>query len=376
MLTTYSNADRWAEALAQFEAAALSAKYSPETVRQRAKHVRRFAAALDLDPWTVQYEDIARWLLTVPEGHTRNAHLVSIRGFYRWAHSAGRVFDDPSRSPEYVTRRKPVPDQWAPLLDEFRSHMRAAGRQESTVRARLSQLARFARDHAACDPLEVTFDDIVQWLGAKRWAPEMRRAHRAVLRTFYTWAHESGRAGINPAARLPVVKRGMHMPRPVIDDDYALALAKADDRERLALRLAAELGLRSAECAVVHSRDIIERGEHRSLVVHGKGNKQRLLPLTDDMHGALRARGDGYLFPGQVDGHISPNYLSKRISALLPAGVTMHALRHRFATRAYQVDRDVFAVQQLLGHASPTTTQQYVQIADYDLRRLVQAVAS
>lgn len=376
MLTTYSNADRWAEALAQFEAAALSAKHSPATVKQRVKHMRRFATLLDLNPWNVTYEDIARWLLTVPEGHTREAHRVSVRAFYRWARSAGRVFDDPSTPPEYVTKRKPVPEKWAPVLDDFRTHLRAAGRQESTVRARLSQLSRFARDHAARDPFEVTFDDIVQWLGSKRWAPEMRRAHRGILRVFYTWALESGRTSVNPAAKLPVVKRGMHMPRPVIDDDYRLALAKADDRERMALRLAAELGLRSAECAVVHSRDILERGEHRSLLVHGKGNKQRLLPLTDDMHGALRARGDGYIFPGQVDGHISPNYLSKLISGLLPAGVTMHALRHRFATRAYQVDRDVFAVQQLLGHASPTTTQQYVQVADFDLRRLVQAVAS
>lgn len=376
MDTTYSNADRWAEALTQFEAAALSAKYSPETVHQRIKHMRRFAALLDLNPWTVTYEDIARWLLTVPEGHTREAHRVSVRGFYRWARMAGRVFDDPSRPSEFVSRRKPVPATWAPVLDEFRTYLRSMGRQESTVTARLSQLARFARDHSSRDPFEVTFDDIVQWLGTKRWAPEMRRAHRGILRVFYAWAHESGRTAVNPAAKLPVVKRGIHLARPVIDDDYRLALAKADDRERMALRLAAELGLRSAECAQVHSRDILERGEHRSLLVHGKGNKQRLLPLTDDMHGALRARGDGYIFPGQVDGHISPNYLSKLISGLLPAGVTMHALRHRFATRAYQVDRDVFAVQQLLGHASPTTTQQYVQVADFDLRRLVQAVAS
>lgn len=375
MHTTYSNPERWADALQQFEGAALSAKYSPTTVAQRVKHMRRFAAAFDLDPWAVTYADIDRWLMTIPEGHTREAHRVSVRGFYRWARMAGRVFDDPSRPSEYVTRQKPVPANWAPVLQEFRTYMRSMGRQESTVSVRLSQLSRFARDHSSRDPFEVTFDDIVQWLGTKRWAPEMRRAHRGILRVFYNWAHESGRAAANPAAKLPIVKRGIHMARPVIDDDYRLALAKADPRQRMALRLSAELGLRSAEVAVAHSRDIIERGDHRSLLVHGKGGKERLLPLTDDLHGALRARGDGYIFPGQVDGHISPNYMSKIISALLPAGVTMHALRHRFATRAYQVDRDVFAVQQLLGHASPTTTQQYVQVADFDLRRLVQAVA-
>jgi site-specific recombinase XerD len=52
----------------------------------------------------------------------------------------------------------------------------------------------------------------------------------------------------------------------------------------------------------------------------------------------------------------------------------MHALRHRFATKAYNIDRDVFTVQQLLGHASPETTQRYVQVSDINMRRLVEAV--
>lgn len=376
MDTTYTNTQRWVDALAQYEAAALEAKYTAVTVHQRVKHMRRFALALDRNPWIVTYEDIARWLQTIPQGHTRNAHRVSIRGFYRWAHAAGRVFEDPSLPPVFVTKRKPDPEKWAVALTDFRTYLRSIGRAESTVRVRLSQLSRFARDHASRDPFdEITFDDIVQWLGTKRWSAEMRRAHRGILRVFYTWAVESGRIESSPAAKLPVVKRGYHVARPVIDDDYRLALAKADDRERLALRLAAELGLRAAEVAHVHSRDIVERGEHRSLIVHGKGNKQRVLPLTESMHGALRSRPAGFIFPGQIDGHISPAYMTKLISRLLPAGVTMHQLRHRFATRAYAVDRDVFAVQQLLGHASPNTTQQYVQVADYDLRRLVQAVA-
>ncbi|MBU1249750.1 MAG: tyrosine-type recombinase/integrase [Actinobacteria bacterium] len=316
------------------------------------------------------------WLRTLPQGHTANAHRVSVRGFYRWAAAAGRVFEDPSLPQTFVTRRKPVPSSWQATLDEFRTYLRSIGRNETTVRTRLSQLSRFARDHSAVGPWDITFDDIVQWLGAKRWAPEMRRAHRGVLRVFYGWAHESGRTTHNPAAKLPVVKRGIHFARPVIDHDYQLALVKADDREHLALRLAAELGLRAGECALVHSRDIIVRDGQPSLLVHGKGDKPRVVPLTDSMHGALRARPEGYLFPGQVNGHISPNYMSKLISRILPPGVTMHALRHRFATRAYAVDRDVFAVQQLLGHASPQTTQQYVQVADLELRRLVNAVGA
>ncbi|WP_292702628.1 tyrosine-type recombinase/integrase, partial [Microbacterium sp. 69-10] len=63
------------------------------------------------------------------------------------------------------------------------------------------------------------------------------------------------------------------------------------------------------------------------------------------------------------------------VSRLLPPGVTMHALRHAFATRTYNVNRDVFAVQQLLGHSSAATTQRYVQVSDDSLRALVEAGA-
>lgn len=98
--------------------------------------------------------------------------------------------------------------------------------------------------------------------------------------------------------------------------------------------------------------------------------------MPDALARTLRARDAGYVFPGQVDGHISPGYLSRLISRLLPPGVTMHGLRHRFATRAYAIDRDTFAVQQLLGHASPVTTQRYAQVPDSARRRIVGQIAS
>lgn len=91
---------------------------------------------------------------------------------------------------------------------------------------------------------------------------------------------------------------------------------------------------------------------------------------------ALRARGSGFVLPGQVRGHISPNYLSKRVNAALPDGVTLHQLRHRFATVAYEQTKDTFAVQKLLKHASPSTTQGYVAVSDYSLAAAVDAVAS
>lgn len=130
-----------------------------------------------------------------------------------------------------------------------------------------------------------------------------------------------------------------------------------------------------AEVARVHSRDLVDDLDGASLVVTGKGGKQRVVPLTATLAAELRARPRGYAFPGSDDGHLSPRWVGKIVAELLPGTATMHQLRHRFATRAYAVDRDVLTVQQLLGHASPATTQRYVVVPPEAGRRTVLAAA-
>jgi site-specific recombinase XerD len=81
------------------------------------------------------------------------------------------------------------------------------------------------------------------------------------------------------------------------------------------------------------------------------------------------------VFPGQVNGHLTSGYVSKLVSDALPPGWTAHTLRHRFASVAYSADRDIRAVQELLGHASVATTQIYTAIPKDALRRAVNAAA-
>jgi integrase len=121
-------------------------------------------------------------------------------------------------------------------------------------------------------------------------------------------------------------------------------------------------------------RDLIETPEGMALIVHGKGNKTRIVPLPAAIAGELQ-RFNGFVFPGKEDGHISAAWLGKLISREMPAGVSMHSLRHRFTTRAYRATRDLVAVQRILGHASPETTLVYLQLADDTLRRVVEAAA-
>lgn len=238
-------------------------------------------------------------------------------------------------------------------------------------------MRRVARAFPLVDPFTVTFRDLVGWLAScDTWNAETRRSARSALRSFYRWAFEAGHVPVDPTVKLPAPPSKAPMPRPASETAVKFAVLAATPRERLMVRLAAELGMRRAEVAQVHSRDLLEHDEGWSLIVHGKGARTRVLPLHDELAGELRSLTPGWAFPGQVGGHIGAETVGKLVQALLPPGVTMHALRHRFATRAYELTRDVFVVQQLLGHARPETTRRYVEVADDRLRAAVVGLAA
>lgn len=264
---------------------------------------------------------------------------------------------------------------WADEISSYLGALRAGGSPETTINTRRQHLQHMAR-RINREPFEITTEQLVEWAGAQKWAPATRRSRRTTLQSFYRWAKASGRTKRNPAKRLPKVRATQAKARPCPDRVYAAALLEGDSREKIMLRLAGDHGLRRAEVAGVHTRDLVEDLLGWSLLVHGKGRRQRLIPLTPRVALDIRALPDGWVFPGDDGGHLSPRWIGKLITNLLEGSWTMHTLRHRFATRAYRVDRDVFTVQQLLGHASPATTQGYVELADDSLRATVLAAAS
>lgn len=269
-------------------------------------------------------------------------------------------------------------DAWVEAIERWALALRAAGRSAGTVSLRRHQVGRLARDLAPLGPWEVTGPDLVDWMGGQEWANETRRSHRSAARQFYEWAHARGHVEQDPALMLEPVKPGPPRPRPTPETVLRDALAIADERVRLALRLGSEAGLRRGEIVQVHRRDLLEDLGGWSLIVHGKGGRERIVPLTASLARAVRvacmATG-GFAFPGQIDGHLSAGRMGKILSAVLPVGVTPHSLRHRFATRVYSHNQDVFVVQELLGHASPETTRRYVQVNGAALRAAVEAAA-
>ncbi|MFJ3392014.1 tyrosine-type recombinase/integrase [Leifsonia aquatica] len=269
-----------------------------------------------------------------------------------------------------------VPSQaWTISIGFYVAWLRSANRSTGTMKLRDYHLRRFAVT-TRLEPFAPTLDDLVNYLGSHDWSQNMRRSARTTLHSFYTWAASTGRMETNPALLLPPVSSPIGKPRPAPESAVEQGeLPNVDRRVPVMVALGARLGLRCCEVARVHSDDLRRDMLGWSLLVHGKGNKQRIVPCTDELAVIIRdARG--FLFPGQIDGHLSASYVSKLISRALPSGVTGHMLRHRFASKAYnQGGKDIRAVQELLGHSSVATTQIYTAVEGDDLRRAALAAA-
>lgn len=256
-------------------------------------------------------------------------------------------------------------------FDAFASWMRAGGLSEGTVRLRLHHLSRFAQ---TCDVWTAETADLVDWLETPGWKPATRLSARSSLRVFYRWMVEEGLRPDDPSARTRAVKMPPRAVKEAPQDALLQALETVNERDRLAVLLAAYAGLRRAEIATLHADNIGER----MLTVTGKGSKTRRVPIHPLLEAPLRdakARG-GYLFRG-ADGWspVTPDAMGRRIARALPGKWTAHSLRHYFAGHVYRASHDIRSVQQLLGHSSIATTQIYTQVDDDELHAAVSAWA-
>ena len=265
----------------------------------------------------------------------------------------------------------PVP--WRKSIEGWTDTLRAAGLSAQTIKSRRYKMIHLSWLLMPSGPKDVTTEQIVQVFARQQWKPETRKAYRNTISSFFRWLHKSGRRSDDPSLDVPRVKKPHAHPRPCPDRYIAAAMEMATPSERLMIRLGAECGLRRGEIARVHSDDVVADSAGRSLIVRGKGDKQRIVPLPDDLAGIIMDT-HGYLFPGRFGGHVEESYVGDHISHLLPDGYGAHTLRHRFATVTYATTHDLFVVAELLGHESVETTEHYVAMPDGRLRAATAAV--
>lgn len=253
------------------------------------------------------------------------------------------------------------------LLIAFEEWMLSTSRAEGTVRLRM----RYIRDFAtAFDLRAVTQGDVERWLFWHRDdAAETRKSMLSSARLFYRWASARGHVPVDPTLEVEAVRVPVTVPRVAPDDAVLRGLAVATPLQRAMILLARYACLRLTELTTLP----VAAREGDLLRVRGKGGKERMVGVNEDLAAALHAiePGQRFYFPGLRGPHMHPQSVHKIIQRL--TGFNPHALRHAGATAAYNATRDLRAVQEMLGHASLATTQRYLHLDAEALRRVADA---
>lgn len=258
--------------------------------------------------------------------------------------------------------------KWEGVVLRHLQEMRVRNLREQSIYNRSRALARLA-EWAGTPILYLTADDLRSWQHQRtaEISPAARGTEMSNVREFYRWAVREEFLDRDPTARLVMPRAPRRIPRPVADNELAVAFASAEPEMAVILGLAAFAGLRACEIARLDWSELAVRDEPAMLrVVDGKGGHGRLVPMAPTLvelvlalphhRGPVVRRRDGQA------GVCSSARVSQRANDHLHgAGVqeTLHQLRHRFGTVTYRACHDLRAVQELLGHMSPTTTAGY-----------------
>lgn len=228
----------------------------------------------------------------------------------------------------------------------------------------------------------------------------------SAIRQLYRFLYAEGNRKDDPAAAIEGPKRGRALPKVLsvshVDQLLATARKGMGDGAVMARVRAARLncllevlyatGLRVSELVALPAS--AAQRDQRMLIVRGKGNKERLVPLNESARTAMRdylalreeaakgskgaAKSAKWLFPSfGASGHLTRQHFARDLKALAaatglkPKQVSPHVLRHAFASHLLQNGADLRSVQTLLGHADISTTQIYTHVLEERLKSLV-----
>ncbi|MFO0600063.1 MAG: tyrosine recombinase XerC [Myxococcaceae bacterium] len=297
---------------------------------------------------------------------------------------------EPSAPPPFVP---------SPHVEAFLRHLQVArAASKHTVRAYTQDLKAL---EAYLQPLNVAVEKATHlhlrgFLGVQSvtLAAASRARRLAGLKSFYGFLARRKVIEVNPARRVKTPKLPQRLPRAVPVDE-AFAIMEAPDVEKvLGLRDAAMLevlyggGLRVSELCGLDLRSLDARA--KTVRVLGKGNKERICPLHDgaiDAIGAWLARrpellatpakkqDPDALFLNFRGGRLTPRSVERHLDRYvrqlgLQRKLSPHALRHSFATHLLAGGADIRSIQELLGHASLSTTQRYTAVAFEQLQKV------
>jgi site-specific recombinase XerD len=283
--------------------------------------------------------------------------------------------------------------RWATVLGGFDGWLRSRGMAEKTRRAYgvdLDQLAQFVgeRDPASLRPSDLRrFAAHLSESGMSKTSVSRKLA---AVRTFYRHLIEIGEVQASPADLVASPKRDQYLPHVLKPAEVAAVLESIpastplELRDRAMFELAYAAGLRAEE--IVNLDVTSADPDAEQLRVLGKGSKTRVVPAGEPAwrslasylergRPALQQDPEPALFISKTGKRLSTSDVRRRLNgwvrrAAVQGGVTPHTLRHSFATHLLEGGADLRAIQELLGHATISTTQTYTRVESGRLKKV------
>jgi len=294
-----------------------------------------------------------------------------------------------------------LPAAWREQLASFDRTLKARGMAEKTRRAYGLDVGELGEWAAASGISPESIGHRV----LRRYAAHLAAAEReggralsrptvarklAAIRSFYGHMVERGTLDQNPADLVPSPRRPRGLPKAIRKDEVAQLLDRIpartplETRDRALFELAYSCGLRCEEIVNLDLDSVDFDAEE--LRVLGKGSKTRLVPVGEPAQAALERylatarprlladRSEPALFLSKSGRRLSASDVRRRLNlwlrtASLAGGISPHVLRHSFATHLLEGGADLRTIQELLGHASLSTTQLYTRVESGRLRR-------
>jgi integrase/recombinase XerC len=272
------------------------------------------------------------------------------------------------------------------LVSAFEDELLRRGRSPHTRRAYLVDVREFVADLRArgvrAVPARLDVPEIRAYLAARfgRRKPSTLARKLSSLRTFASFLQQRGAVGDNAARLVASPKQRRMLPRFLTVDDAFRVMAAPDGdgpappRDRAILEVLYGAGLRVSEVSGLDLDDVRREDDLAMLRVRlGKGRKDRIVPLGSrgvaalDAWLAKRPAGPGPLFTNRFGRRLGTRSIGRMVAAFSTLAsttgrVTPHALRHSFATHLLDSGCDLRAIQEMLGHASLSTTQRYTHV--------------
>lgn len=284
------------------------------------------------------------------------------------------------------------------MIDRFVTYLTTEkGYSRHTLLAYEGDLKAFAAwitsgEAARFSPSSVTMQDIRAWLGVmarKGLTPRSLRRKLLAVRSFYRFLHRQGLVEANPAADVELPKLPRPLPEFVPQGEMESVVgAEAFDtadweeyRDKLIVDILYSTGIRRSELLAITDRDISTEGGE--IKVHGKGNKDRIVPIPRQLcericrYRALRDARWGETAGVFLISHrgkpLNNDALSRIVKIELAATSTgrktPHTLRHSCATALLKEGAEINSVKELLGHSSLATTQIYTHLSFSELKK-------